>query len=68
MPLLDQDQYNLVIEEGKAAVAAIKVQDVDTFLQKAQAGWDKFPEPKDSWTRDTTMPKWFLNICWISTG
>jgi hypothetical protein len=57
MPLLDQDKYNLVIEEGKAAVAAIKVQDIDTFLQKAEAGWDKFPEPKDSWNQGYNYAK-----------
>jgi tetratricopeptide (TPR) repeat protein len=51
MPLLDQERYDKVVEKGKEAVTAIKNQDVETFIQKAEEGWDKFPEPKDTWNQ-----------------
>lgn len=57
MPLLDQQQYNRVIELGKAAVTAIKNNDVETFIRKANEGWDEFPEPKDSWNQGYNYAK-----------
>lgn len=57
MPLLDQDQYNLVVEDGKAAVQAANNKNPEAFLQKAESGWDKFPEPKDNWNQGYNYAK-----------
>ena len=57
MPVLDQERYDKVVEKGKEAVTAIKNQDVDTFLQNAEEGWDKFPEPKNTWNQGYNYAK-----------
>lgn len=57
MPVLDQEQYNPIIEKGKEAVAAIKNNDVNTFLEKAEEGWDRFPEPKNNWNQGYNYAK-----------
>jgi hypothetical protein len=57
MLLLDQDKFDKVVEKGKKAVTAIKIQDIETFIQKSEEGWDKFPEPKNTWNQGYNYAK-----------
>jgi tetratricopeptide (TPR) repeat protein len=57
MPLLDQEKYDKVVEKREEAVTAIKSQDVETFIQKAEEGWAKFPEPKNTWNQGYNYAK-----------
>ena len=57
MELLESAFYNNVVEEGKKAVAALKANDIDSFLDFAEKGWMHFPEPQDNWNQGYNYAK-----------
>lgn len=63
MAVLEQEQYNLVIEIGKKAVDNIKAGNIDEFYRLSEEAWLKFPEPRSSWNQEYNFSKMAFKHC-----
>jgi len=49
MAELESEVYNKIIDTGRKAVSALKVNDLIEFEKYAEKGWELFPLPKENW-------------------
>jgi len=57
MALLDNQNYNKVIEVGKKAFESLRNNDLDNFEVYAEEAWDLFPSPKENWNQAYNFSK-----------
>ncbi|MHC5309523.1 hypothetical protein ACYSNM_05530 [Myroides sp. LJL116] len=61
MALLEDEKYELVLIEARQAMTAVKQERIKDYLNLAELGWSKFPEPKQKWIQGYNYAKNFFN-------